>query len=159
MNDTPTENPKLSFDQLQAINVTQKRLAVLESEIVNATKQLRSTKLEADRATKENIYQNELLSTVSASVVKKNTEATKLDEEILSKKDVLAHLNSEIATKSAEHTTKIMELKDREDKVVATELSTHQREVDILDGRDDLNNDIRNWKDKVAKLKEVISTF
>ena len=56
-----TANPTLTFDQLQAIDVAQKTLANLQSEITNATKILKGTKMECDRAIKAQAYHEGLL--------------------------------------------------------------------------------------------------
>jgi hypothetical protein len=159
MIDTPNENVKLTFDQLQAIDVTEKRLANLESEVNIATKSLRVAKLDADRATKENIYQNELLAIVTAQVAEKQNRATQLDEQILAKSDELAVLSSKIVEFTAKKTAEEMLLKDREDAVSILEIKL-QEDRSILDKiEENLHTNIEEFNKKVANLKEVIGTF
>jgi len=63
MIDTPTDNVKLSFDQLQAIDFTQKKLANLESEIKIANKNLKIVITDCDKVIKEKAYREEQLET------------------------------------------------------------------------------------------------
>lgn len=82
MIDSPNENVKLTFEQLQQIDVVEKQLANLQSEIVNANKILKGTKMEADRATKEKIYQEQLLEDVKIQVEGFNNKKNELINDI-----------------------------------------------------------------------------
>lgn len=155
----PEPNAKLTFDQLQAIDVTQKRLANLESEVNIATKSLKVAKLDADRATKENLYQNELLGIVTAQVAEKQKKSTELDEQILEKSNELGTISQKVAEFTSKQTIKEMELKDREDKVFAKELQLSNQGNALGKERIILENDKAEHAQKVTKLKEVIQTF
>lgn len=155
----PESNAKLTFDQLQAIDVTQKRLANLESEVNIATKSLKVAKLDADRATKENLYQNELLGIVTAQVAEKQKKSTELDEQILEKSNELRTISQKVAEFTSKQTIKEMELKDREDKVSAKELQLSNQGNALGKERIILENDKAEHAQKFNKLKEVIQTF
>lgn len=154
-----TKNVELSFDQLQAIDQSKKILANLESEVSIATRNLRILKGDTDRATKENIYQNELLTNVSAQVIEKQKKASELDEEILAKSNQLSTLNAEVREQGTEQTKTLMSFKDREDAISAKELQLSNLGNTIGKERIILNSDISEHNKKVVKLKEVISTF
>ena len=159
MTETPAENVKLSFEQLQAIDTTQKRLAVLESEIAIATKVLKGTKLECDRATKEIAYKNELLDSVNLQVKTVEDNLISLNETLANTREELAKVNSEISTKSSVQTAKDMEFKDREDGIVAKELALSNKEEVLSKNIAIHESDRKDFNEKIAKLKEVIDTF
>lgn len=155
----PTENVKLSFEQLQAEDVAKKRLANLESEISIATRNLKILKGDTDRATKENIYQNEMLSTVCDQVIDKQNKATKLDEEILEKSAQLNQLLSECKGYGDKIISDKMSLKDREDTVSKREQEVIDKSKKIDENNQLLQSHIETHNKKVSKLKEVIATF
>jgi hypothetical protein len=159
MIETTQDNPKLTFDQLQAIDVVEKRLANLESEVNIATKSLRIAKLDADRATKENIYQNELLAIVSAQVIEKQTKATALDEEIIAKSTQLSEIQSQFVEITNKKTAQEMELKEKEDKASAKELELTKKEEVLNKVETQLTLNIEEFNRKVGTLKQVIETF
>jgi chromosome segregation ATPase len=68
MIDSPNENTKLTFDQLQQIDVTQKQLANLQGEITNAIKTLKGIKMEIERATAERKYQEQLFAELEPKI-------------------------------------------------------------------------------------------
>lgn len=159
MIDTPNENVKLTFDQLQSIDIAQKRLGVLESEIANATKVLRGTKLECDRAVKELDYQNVLLKDITESVNKSKKELEELNLNKQAVKNILDSLNKEISEKLSVHTAKENELAERETKVSAKETEINSRHRDLM-GKENLHTlDKEDFNKKVAKLKEVLNQF
>lgn len=61
MIETPSKNVELTFEQLQQIDVVQKNLANLHNETSIATKLLIVTRKDTEKATKEKVYQEELL--------------------------------------------------------------------------------------------------
>ena len=156
---TSTSNPTLTFDQLQAIDVAQKRLAVLESEIVNAQKVLKGTKMEADRATKENIYQNDLLVEVSSKVETKQKELEDLKTNFLEISYNLDDLNKEIKEKTKVQADKELELNNRENDISSKETTLQLKENKLASEQNTLEENLLSFNSKVVKLKEVMSKF
>lgn len=159
MIETPTENVKLTFEQLQQIDVTQKRLAQLESEITIATKTLRGTKLEADRATKENAYQQELLMKISTQVDAKKKELEELNSVYTQTKSELSNLQSNIADKTVTQAAKDTELKNREDKLASGELALSKAKAKLEDDQNVHEQNVSVVNAKVEAIKQAISTF
>lgn len=155
----PTGNVRLKLENLQQLAEVEGRLSNLNNEISIASKNLRILKGDSERATKEKIYQEGLLETANSQLNEKKSEATKLDENLLEKK---AQLN-QLLVEFSEHSTKMeaekMAMKDREDKVSAKERELISRESSLMHDEDELDLEEVSFNKKVAKLKEVISTF
>lgn len=159
IDNTSTTNVQLTLEQLQQLDIVKKRLSNLESEIVNATKILNGTKMECDRAVKEKLYQKELLGNLTTKIEGMKVNIDNLDRGIKEKDVILSELNDEIKSKSTEYKDKVQELKDREEKIIQkeiqfSELGNKLGKQEIL-----LNNEKADFNSKVAKLKEVISSF
>lgn len=128
MIDSPNENVKLTFEQMQQIDIVQKRLSVLESEITSATKILKGTKSECDRAVKEKLYQEELLANIKEVVEQFTVKKDNLVLEIIS------------------HTTEIDNLKE---KTTQLNKENYDKESDIIARTKDLDNAEYNFNQKV----------
>ena len=87
MQTSPNENVKLTFEQMQQIDVVEKRLANLQIEVSLATKLLTETRLDSERLTKERIYQNGLLSDLLRKVEEADLKYGKLLEDIKTSED------------------------------------------------------------------------
>jgi len=152
-------NPTLTFDQLQAIDVAQKTLANLQSEINNATKVLKGTKMECDRAVKNQAYNEELLANLTAQVENKRGELANLTGNVSERTAML----NELLSQFKEHTDLIAKGKAdheaRETKITSKEQQLSEQGSAL--GREKVlhENDKATFNQKVAKLKEVISTF
>lgn len=155
----PNKNVQLTFEQLQQINVVENRLGNLQNEIALAVKLLPETRNDLEQATKNKLYQEELLAIVSVKVSEKQSISTNLDEVILEKRVELNQLLSEISTKKSLFDKKEMEFKDREDKISEKEQQLSAQGNAIGKERVILENDKAEFKSKVDKLQEVISTF
>ena len=159
LDNNSTANPTLTFDQLQAIDVAQKTLANLQSEITNATKVLKGTKMECDRAVKNQAYNEELLAGLTTQVEAKKKELADLLANHTDTSSKLSALNSEIKTKTTEQTTKTAELNDRESLVKSAEEANISNNKMLSISLQKHLGDIKDFNSKVAKLKEVISQF
>ena len=154
-----TSNATLTFDQLQAIDVAQKRLSNLESEIVNAAKVLKGTKMECDRAVKEKTYQEELLGTLTIQTVEAKKQLDETKTSLLDVSYKLDDLNKELKTKTTEQTKKDTELTTREDKISSQEIKLNEDRIELDKRINVLLVDSDRFNSKVAKLKEVIASF
>jgi chromosome segregation ATPase len=154
-----TSNPTLTFDQLQAIDVAQKTLANLQSEIVIATKILKGTKMESDRAVKEKLYQEELLENTKTQVEDETKQLNYLTSEIAQSNVILTKLNDEINTKTEIQRKKDVALQDRESAVQKREIEVAKVESSLKEKVSAHAETSQTFNSKVAKLKEVISTF
>ncbi len=155
----PTSNPTLTFDQLQAQDASQKILANLQSEINIATKVLKGTKLESDRAVKDKAYQEELLANVKIQVEEETKQANYLTSEIAQSNVILGKLNDEINTKTETQKKKDTALQDRETNLVKAENEYIVRNESLGNAIIEYKTTSETFNTKVAKLKEVISTF
>lgn len=157
--DTPIQNVQLTVEQLHQIEETKKRLAILESEISNATKVLRSTKIEFETAVKDKTYQEELLATVTSQVKNKQLEMTELDEEILKKSANLNEIKTETESYKSEKEKSIMTLNDKEDSVSSREEKVTEKEKSVVKSKLIHEDIVKEFNQKVSQLKEVISRF
>lgn len=114
-------NVKLTFEQLQQIDVTQKRLANLANEVNIASKKLNEERALCERVTKERMYQEELLADLTAKVGELKSHHFELNGHVQVSSELLVtntQKAQEIATMSEQ---KLMELKEREDKLTSDE--------------------------------------
>jgi uncharacterized protein (DUF3084 family) len=159
INNSETSNVKLTDEHTKEIEQYQVKLSNLLSEIVNATKILKGTTLESNRAVKDRTYQQDLLATLTPQIqtAQKNLDdLTTRHSETTTK---LGLLNTEIAIKTTEYNLKESELKDREAKISQKEKQLSEQGEKL--GRETIlfNNDKATHNAKVAKLKEVIKDF
>ena len=152
MIETPTENVKLTFEQLQQLDVVQKRLAVLESEMAIATKLLKGTRLEGDRALKEKIYQEELLATVKEKIEKAQKDLDSLVVRVAESSVVLneKRAESEDIHIAAQQTLGV--LNDREDRLAKAEKEYEQKNKE-------LNNKIKDFLTEKSTVEEAKKAF
>lgn len=158
-NHLDNKNIVLTPEQTAGIEEYQVKLATLLSETVNATKILKGIKMETDRAVKEKAYQEEMLTDLTPKVVEKKSQIDGYNEEINKATSTLSKLLDEIKSKTAEQLEKDTLFKEREDKISAKELQLSNQGSAISKEKILLNNDKVDFNAKVAKLKEVISTF
>lgn len=140
MIDTPSDNIKLTFEQMQQIDVVEKRLAVLKNEITISQNLLIGTRMEMDRATKEKEYQEELLSNLQTQV-----------EDFSKKKDILINeINSSIETndKLKEESTKI----NNENYIKISEINS--RQSDLESKEENFNKRMEDFNIKSSQLLE-----
>jgi hypothetical protein len=154
-----TENVKLTFEQLRQIDVVQKRLSNLESEITIATKNLNALKKDTDRIYKEKMYQEELLANLTTQTDTKKLELIKLGESITEHSNIL----NKLITEYKEHTEKMTIEKD-EHSVKGERIS--KKEIELNEKSSELNEKLKEYEinvscffSKVAKLKDLISSF
>jgi chromosome segregation ATPase len=150
---------KLTDEQTLQLETYQTRLANLEGEISIATKNIKALKSDTEHAIKEKTYQEEQLATLTSQIETKTLASAKLDEQITEK---TAQLN-ELLSQFKEHTDLMAKGKSdhevRESKVVSEEqkLAEHTKVVEQLTAERLAEEE--SFNSKVAKLKEVISTF
>lgn len=155
----PEANPKLTFEQLQAIDVAEKKLANLHREIDISTKDLRVLSLDINKAIKERAYQEDLMAGLAPQIEEKKTVIAKLDTEIDTKSVELKTLHAGADEITLANTTKDKELKDREEKVAVKEKEQAENTTRLKHISDSLGNQIDEHNAKVAKLRGVIDTL
>lgn len=153
------DNVKLTFDQLQAIDVVEKRLGNLQSEINIATKNLTALKKDTDRIYKEKTYQEELLANLTKQTEDKTKEISDLKANITEHTAMLNNVLAEykdhtekIATGKADHSA-------REDMILKKETELAEKSEELNGKLTEHQNNVSDFFSKVAKLKEVTSTF
>jgi hypothetical protein len=159
LNNDEEVNIVLTAEQSKAIEETKIRLLNLESEISIASKNLKTLKGETEKSTKDKLYQEELLNSLVSQVTIKQQELVSLVDSIKNASETLGKINSEITAKSQAQEKMVMALKDREDKVKSEELKLAEHEKIVLKISADVKSEEAEFGKKVAKLKEVISTF
>jgi len=155
----PTDNIKLTDEHLAQIQEGENRLSSIEALITIANRNLKVAKLELERTTKDILLQTEKLATLAPQIETAETKYKDLTDQFNDGQISLKNLNSEIETKTADLATKITELNDREAKISEKEKQLSEQGSAI--GREKVlfENDKATHNAKVAKLKEVISTF
>jgi len=154
-----TENVKLDFEQLQKIDVVQKRLANLESEINIASKNLTALKKDTDRIYKEKTYQEELLADLTSKTDDKKLQSSKLDESITEHTAMLNKIIEEYKEHKEKITTEKIESSNREEMISKKEAELDEKSKELNEKLVEYTNNVSVFFSKVAKLKEVISTF
>jgi chromosome segregation ATPase len=155
----PTDNIKLTDEHLAQIQEGENRLSSIEALITIANRNLKVAKLELERTTKDILLQTEKLATLAPQIETAETKYKDLTDQFNDGQISLKNLNSEIETKTADLATKITELNDREAKISEKEKQLSEQGSAL--GREKIlhENDKATFNSKVAKLKEVISTF
>ena len=155
----PTDNIKLTDEHLAQIQEGENRLSSIEALITIANRNLKVAKLELERTTKDILLQTEKLATLAPQIETAETKYKDLTDQFNDGQISLKNLNSEIETKTADLATKITELNDREAKISEKEKQLSEQGSAL--GREKIlhENDKVIFNSKVAKLKEVISTF
>lgn len=152
----PENNITLSSEQSQAIEEVKNRLANIESEVSIATKNLRVIKADSEKAIKDKAYQEELLVSVSAQVVEKQSILDNLNSSINEASTKLSNLQSEINTKVELQAKMNKELKEREEKIEYQEKVLFTK-GNLLDSyREELEQKNNDFNLKVTKLEEVL---
>jgi chromosome segregation ATPase len=139
--------------------VVQKRLSNLESEVTIATKVLKGTKMEGDRAVKEREYYEGLvaeLETKKQSLTKdvESLSATKAELE-----KACADFRAEMATAKSEHEIRTAEHSKREDAVSTREADVMNVSNELTSKTNKLEEEKAVFNAKVAKVREVVSNI
>lgn len=130
MLNAPNKNVELTFDQLQQLDVFQKRLTVLESNISAMTRDLNIVNKEVIKATKEREYQESLLADVSAKISTKQQEFNSLEASVLQVKESISLFQKEETEMRKTLTKKELELSERHESMLLAErkLTEQQQE-------------------------------
>jgi len=159
INNETTSNVKLTLEQLQQIDTVETKLAELNTQIAVATKNLKVITNDSNRLAKERISAETLLAdlTTQNETLKKSVDSS--TETLNKTKTDISNLESELVDKKAVHDKRETDLNDREVKIAEKEKQLSQQGEKL--GRETilLDNDKATHNAKVAKLKEVISTF
>lgn len=156
-----TDDKVIQFtpEQTASLEEYQARLSNLLSEIVNHTKILKGTRSECDRAVRERAYQEELLAELTPKVEEKRKQLDSYNEEINKATSDLAKLKEEIRVKTERQAEQDGEFTKREERIKDFEKVLSNQKA-TLDKRDDEHiKAFDAFAAKVAKLKEVLSTF
>ncbi len=159
MINTPESNIKLTDNQTKAIDIANQKLVVIQNEIAVATKVLNSTKNDSIVATKEKLWQEELLSDIKSKTNEAQSKLDVINTSITTQGEILSSINQEIAQKSISLNSKEMELKDREDNVSKKEEEVFSRQEELSQKEVNHEEISKRFKRKVEMLKEVITQF
>lgn len=160
MIDTPNDNVKLTLEQMQQIDVVEKRLAVLKNEITISQNLLMGTRMEIDRATKEKEYQEELLSSLQNQVEDFSNKKDILINEINSSIEINDKLKEESAKINNENYIKISEINSRQSELESKEENFNKRMEDFNIKSSQLLEDqlsIKTAKDAFLKATEAVT--
>lgn len=158
-NNNESANVKLTLEQLQQIDVVEQKLAGLNTQVSVATKNLKVISNDTIRFAREIEAQKPVLETLTTQVEDKKKEVETLQANIVERTAMLNQLLSEykehtnlIAKEQSEHNERETEISSKEQQI-----SKQGNALGIE--RIMLENDKNDFNSKVAKLKEVISTF
>ena len=159
INNNETSNVKLTLEQLQQIDAVESKLAELNTQLAVATKNLKVITNDSNRLAKERIAAETLLAdlTTQNETLKKSVDS--LTETLNSTRTANTNLESEMVAKKSVHDKRETDLNNREVKIAEKEKQLSEQGSAI--GREKVlfENDKATHNAKVAKLKEVISTF
>lgn len=128
--ESPNANVELTFDQLQAIDTTQKRLANLQNEISVAAQNLDVARQDLEKVTKERIYQDELLKTVSQKVADLQSKYDTLVSTIEIANTLLSETTAKARTITAECEERLASIESKEE-TLKTALTEHTTNVEV----------------------------
>jgi chromosome segregation ATPase len=159
INNETTSNVKLTLEQLQQIDAVETKLAELNTQIAVANKNLRVITNDSNRLAKERISAEALLAdlTTQNETLKKSVDS--LTETHNKTKTEITNLESEMVAKKAVHDKRETDLNDWEAKSLAIQNSLNKESAELNNNKVLHENDKVIFNSKVAKLKEVISTF
>jgi hypothetical protein len=159
LNNNETKNVQLNLEQLQQIDAVEQKLAGLNTQVSVANKNLLVINKDTLRYAKEIEAQKILLDTLIPQVEEKKAESVKLSVEISEKTSILSKLTTEFKEYAEKIESEKMAHKNREDAISAKEFELECKESSLCESKKSLDIQQKIHDEKVAKLKEVISTF
>lgn len=156
-NDTTTT--KLTDNQVAQLEEFKSKLTNLESEISIANKNLIVLKKDIEKTVKDKKYQEELLAEATAKAEKAKKEITFLEDDVADLTTTKNNLLDDIKILDKDAKIKKIDLDNREVKIVETEKELTTSMTSVSKSITALTEDKKEFYAKVAKLKEVISTF
>lgn len=159
MINSPSENISLELKQLQQLEIFERKLASLKSDIVISTKDLNALSNDTIRISKDNIYQQGLLDETNVQLVDAQKRINELNESHVLRNAEMSEKIKSIDSLQAHHTEKHMELKNREDTVSKKEQEIFSAQESLTERQLDHEEKEARFKIKVARLDEVISSF
>lgn len=154
------QNVKLTFDQLQQIDVAEKRLAHLQIEVSLATKLLTETRLDCEKVTKEKIYQEGLLADINSQLSSATLKHDKLLEDIKASEGILNSNTEKSVTIGLANEKKEKDLNERESKIIEREIEHSKKEKDFITNSNNLSKEkslVENAKGAFLKATESIT--
>lgn len=149
----PDKEIKLSDEQKLAIEKTQTRLSVLETEISIATKNLKVIKGDIEKAVKENLYLEETKVNLSTEVEALKNSKEKLEVAVKEANDHLAKIKEEDICLKAEQAKTESEQNERENKIREEEKNLENNK--IADREE--NKKITAEKERITKFVGELS--
>lgn len=147
------KNVELTFEQLQQIDVAQKQLANIQSEVSLATKNLGVLGKDCDKVTKERIWQEELLANLNTEVAKKSAELERMNSEIATVDALLKDNTEKAKTVGNSNEIKRTELKQIEAELLSAK-SKHEEAIISFDKQ---NTQLQKEIASVQKAKDAFS--
>jgi len=123
---TPEETIKLTEEQQKQIEVVQTRLANLENEVVIANKALVAIKAESVSATKERMYQEELLTQTKQAIEDSKKDLEDVTKLLADAKMELISVTTEIDSTKTQYESRVQDIQERE-----LAISTAEKEQSI----------------------------
>lgn len=152
-------NPKLTPEQLQSIDVVNQRLFVIQTETTIAVKTLNSIKGESAIALKDRQYQEELLLGVTSQILEAQAKLNTLNESNSKASEILSATTQEIGKKSDILAAMESEFKKREDNISSKEADLIVREASVEMREEDIKKSEELLQDKHAKIKVFAETI
>ena len=155
----PESNIKLTDEHLASIQEGENRLSNIDSLLSIANRNLKIAKLDLERTTKDILLGQEQLTALTSQIEVAKTKYQDLSDMYDDGKRSLEVVKNESLEISARHSDKGVELADRESVIVQKEQELAKQTTALNSSVDNHESNKSNFNAKVAKLKEVISTF
>lgn len=155
----PENTIKLSDEQQLAIEEVKNRLSNLESEISIANKNLKGIKLETEKAIKDKMYQEELLSNVVDKISNSTKELSELEPKVTEKTEQLNNLLSTIQKESNSHEIKKTELLSKEKAIKDEEVKLSENQEAFRKEKSEFEVEKNKLSTFKEALLEVIKTW
>lgn len=155
----PDKEIKLSDEQKLAIEKTQSRLSILETEISIATKNLKVIKGDIEKAVKENSYLEDTKVSLTTEVETLKANKEKLETAVKEANEHLAKIKEEDLFMKAEQSKVLSDQSERENKLREEEKNLENSKVAHREENEKLTAEKERITKFVGELSAVIKTW
>lgn len=150
-------NLKLTHEQLEAIDLANQRLSVIQTETAIATKALNSMRIESQTALKDKTYQEEQLTITIALVATNTSRVNQLNEQIEIKVNELASITQNIAVKADELTLRETSILEKEESLNKLDIRLKDLEKLLTDRSILVLEGEKNLEARITRINEAIN--
>jgi uncharacterized protein (DUF3084 family) len=156
---TPTENTKLTLEQLQQLDVVETRLHNLTNETAIAMSSLNAVRNDCDRITKEKKYAQLQLDEINRQLTEAQNLLASTTASQVQLDSSIDIMKSDISTANEIHQSKLVFLNDKELTVNARDAAVTEKEIALRDSQERHDTEKQALSEKLASLQEIIKTI